>query len=882
MNTNEVDIDRVVDYKYEYSGQLKKVKPSGTDQLIACCPFHNDDTPSFTVNTKTGQYECKGCGEKGNYTTFYAKINGISTKDAYKEILKKYSIADEEWKPEQKEQRYTIKEYAFAKRLDEEWLRKTFCLREGKDKDGTPYIIIPYFDENKKETTYRKRYMPKAFKWKYGSSGKIGMYGEWRLDEMRDLGYVVIIEGESDTQTLWYLNIPGLGCPGASFFKPEFISKLEGLRLYIHVEPDQGGQAFLKNITTKLKDFDFIGEVYQFSCKQYGVKDPSDLYMKYGKEDARHKIDEALKNAKLINLEHLEESIPEAVKGFSINLRNPDKWTYTEKGGIQHQNEKTGAYATVCKTPIIISKRLRSMEFGDEKVEIEYKRDGEVKSAIFPRSTIFQSKSITVLADLGCTITSENAKHVVSFLSALEAENMDIIPVADSTSTFGWQTKGRFLPGHGDDIVLDIEPSLRGWANAYEVKGTFDDWKKTIEPHRERDKFRFILAASFAAPMLKWLSQRIFFIYNWGGSKGGKTAGLKAALSVWGDPDKLMVNFNATQVALERMAGFYCDLPLGIDERQLAGNNQGSLEKIVYMLASGTGRARGSKSGGLQEMRTWRTVALATGEEPISTDTSQTGISTRILEVYGGPFEDEKSASLMHQQAGMNCGWAGPFFIKKLMELGSEELKTKYESMLEYVYTKSNGENGSHAASIATVALADMLIDMWIFGSTSEGRSEDRARTMADYILDEQKAADAGDVNEHAVQFIVDWILSNKNFFGINSVGTCLGYTDSGHAYIFPSMLNQALTKAGYSPRKTLKYMADKGYITTSQNNGKTVSSVLKYFDSKRCRMVDFHINKFTKDVDPLLDEEEAAELNKPMSIDEFVAVGEQESLPFD
>ena len=202
----------------------------------------------------------------------------------------------------------------------------------------------------------------------------------------------------------------------------------------------------------------------------------------------------------------------------------------------------------------------------------------------------------------------------MSFLAALEAENIDIIQKADSTSTFGWQTRGRFLPGHGDDIVLDIEPSLRGWAAAYHTAGTFEGWIATMQPHRSRDKFRFILAASFAAPLLKIIQQRIFFVYNWGGSKGGKTAALKAALSAWGDPERLMVNFNATQVALERMAGFYNDLPLGIDERQLAGQKQENLEKIVYMIASGTGRARGSKGGGLQTLNTWRTVALATGE----------------------------------------------------------------------------------------------------------------------------------------------------------------------------------------------------------------------------------------------------------------------------
>lgn len=848
MNTNRINIDQVVDYRSEYSSPLKKVKITG-DQLIACCPFHNDDTPSFTVNLKTGQYECKGCGEKGNYTTFYAKQHGLDTKDAYKEILQKYGVADEEWKPEQKEQRYTIKEYAFAKRLDEEWLKKTCCLREGKDKDGTPYIIIPYFDVDGKETTYRKRYMPKAFKWKYGSSGKIGMYGEWRLKEIREVGYSVIVEGESDTQSCWYLNIPALGCPGASFFKLEFIDRLEGLRLYIHVEPDQGGQAFLKNITTKLKDFNFLGEVYQFSCKVYGVKDPSDLYIKYGEQEARQKLDKAIENAKLIDLDHLDEAIPESVKGMPVNLRIPEPWVLSDKG-VHLYNPKTDTYNLVCRTPIIISRRFKNYETREEKVEISFYRDKEWESAVFPRSTIFTTKGIVSLADLGCTITSENAKLIVKYLGDLEAENMNIIPRAESCSALGWQTKGRFLPGHGDDIVLDIEPSLRGWANAYEVKGTFDDWKKTMQPHRERDKFRFILAASFAAPMLKWLNQRIFFVYNWGDSKGGKTAGLKAALSVWGDPEKLMVNFNATQVALERMAGFYCDLPLGIDERQLAGNNQGSLEKIVYMLASGTGRARGSKSGGLQEMRTWRTVALATGEEPISTDTSQTGISTRILEIYGGPFNDEKSASLMHQQSGMNCGWAGPFFIKKLMELGSEVLKKKYEVMYKEICDLVKDVNGSHMSGITTVALADFLIDTWIFIDDASAEVADnqkawnRAVKMAKVILTEQAAENSTDVNENALQFITDWILSNEKSFGKNACGICYGFIEDEYAYCYPSILNSVLKNAGFSARKTMKYLAEEGFVESSICQGKRIYSIIRWFQNRSQRFVKIKIKE--------------------------------------
>lgn len=62
---------------------------------------------------------------------------------------------------------------------------------------------------------------------------------------------------------------------------------------------------------------------------------------------------------------------------------------------------------------------------------------------------------------------------------------------------------------------------------------------------------------------------------------------------------------------------------------------------------------------------------------------------------------------------------------------------------------------------------------------------------MARNILQEQMNADTGDVNENATQYIVDWILSNKDSFGEKAFGTCLGMIQNKNAYIFPSMLTQ-------------------------------------------------------------------------------------------
>lgn len=864
---DSVNLDQVVDYRAEYTAVIQKYKITG-DNLVGLCPFHQDRNDSFSVDLKTGKWHCFAEDEGGNFVTFWAKYQGIDTKEAYKEILARYGITPEHERQAQSTNAsglgsYTLERYSFDKRLPADFLRDTCRVDTGRDRDGTEYLRMPYFFEDGKEAAIRKRYAKKEFRWMRGSKGKICLYGEWRLPGIRKAGYAVLVEGESDTQTLWYLGIPAIGIAGASMFKDYQTIGLQDLKLYIHKEPDGGGDTFYRKLTHALADTGFTGEVYVWSCQSLGKKDPSDVYLAHGKEEAAKLIREALKRAKAVDLE--AEMREEPITGAPLSLRTPEGWIFSDKG-ISWIDPKTHTPANVCRTPILLTQRLKSLETGDEKMEVAFKRDGEWQRAIYPRSVIFSSRSITTLADLGCTITSENSKNVVKFLGALESENIDIIPKNDATSTFGWQPGRRFIPGHDEGITLDIDPSQRGMAAAYCQNGTMERWIEHMAPHRSREKFRFILAASFAAPLLRIVKQRIFFVYNWGGSKGGKTAALKAALSAWGDPERLMVNFNATQVGLERTAAFYCDLPLGIDERQLAGNNQGALEKIVYMIASGTGKIRGAKSGGIQTVHQWRTVALATGEEPLSTETSQTGVSTRVLEIYGGPFDNEQDAALMHQQAAMDCGWAGPAFIEHILQMDEREIVERYEDMQRYIRETSQGKNGSHIAGIAAVALADSLIDEWFFGGNPR-ESVAEAKRMAASILINQVEANTTDVNENAVQFIVDWVLANRSYFGANAIGTCLGFTsESGNtAYIFPSMLNQALTKAGYSPRKTMKYMAERGLITaTKDKNGKKQYSTIKWFGDRSCRFVEFFIGKLASAKDPIDDYDEMHDGQEP------------------
>lgn len=57
-----------------------------------------------------------------------------------------------------------------------------------------------------------------------------------------------MVEGESDTQSLWYMGLPALGVAGADLFKREQVELLQGLKLYVHKEPDQGGNVHGQNL----------------------------------------------------------------------------------------------------------------------------------------------------------------------------------------------------------------------------------------------------------------------------------------------------------------------------------------------------------------------------------------------------------------------------------------------------------------------------------------------------------------------------------------------------------------------------------------------------------------------------------------------------------
>ena len=142
---------------------------------------------------------------------------------------------------------------------------------------GRPAVRIPYVDAEGTEIAVRFRIGlagDDRFRWRRGSKPRL--YGLQRVEHAHEAGYVVLVEGESCTQSLWQAGFPAVGLPGANQWREDRDAEaFDGLEaIYMVVEPDQGGAALLARIATSR-----VRERVRLVRLQ-GTKDTSELYQR--------------------------------------------------------------------------------------------------------------------------------------------------------------------------------------------------------------------------------------------------------------------------------------------------------------------------------------------------------------------------------------------------------------------------------------------------------------------------------------------------------------------------------------------------------------------------------------------------------------------------
>ena len=497
-----------------------------------------------------------------------------------------------------------------------------------------------------------------------------------------------------------------------------------------------------------------------------------------------------------------------------------------EFGGIYRQSEVYGRI-DVCSHPIMPVKRVVSVDNGKAKIELAFCRgkDGW-KTMIVPKACVASTQKIIELADQNIAVTSENARELVKYLSSVESMNYDDLPTQLSTSHLGWLPNGEFAP-YAEDVVYDgNSEEYQRIFNNFVACGSEDTWMSVAKSVRSGKSLaaRIALAASFAAPLVKFCGDLPFIIHLWGATGCGKTVALLLAASVWCKPDRgsgYIKTLGDTKNAQEIFAAFCQNTPVLFDELQLVAEYK-TYDDMIYKLCQGTSKGRATRDGGLRRQNMWSNCFITTGETPILQSSSGGGAYNRCIEVkYGDTplFGDQQHASDVAETVKENYGFAGRKFIEAVSRPGMiEAIKVNFEKFKNKLLEDETKEP-KQAIAAATILIADMIVDKVLF---RDGKSV-TVEEIKSYLVNSSEI----DVNQRCYQYLVGWVSENSQHFDDDAEihGGRWGKFEGEYVSISKNKFDEALLSGGFRSRAFLEWCKQKNlsiyenYGPNSRNN---------------------------------------------------------------
>jgi putative DNA primase/helicase len=513
------------------------------------CPSHDDSTGSLSVTLIPGEKILLKCFAGCSYKSLCADLGykesdlfqpkpgrssssipaGGSKETSRPATAKKTTPKKSKPKKEHIPGTMTLERLAEKKALPEQWLRDQYGLRNGSNAKYGKYISIPYWAADKKPLNLgRLRPHEKASTgmiWKYGA--KPTLYGLWFLPRIKELGWTVLVEGESDCWTLWHHKLPCLGIPGADMIGKIEPAHVAGLRrVFVFLEPDRGGVTFKEKIPARLKEIEYTGEICFLSLADY--EDPSDLHVKGGPEEFDRVFKAALKDAeaKPYRPEEQPPTKPED---------KPD--ALTDLGNAERIRRKFGAYSRWCeewKEWFIwdgkrwgADKENKIMRLAARTVRNIYNELSALSDNRDKRDALFaHAKKSEGKQRIMSMIELTKALEGTNILSSQLDSHSELLTVNNGVVDL---PTGKLLPARQDYYLTRLAPV------DYDSSATCPTWLKFLDQIMEGDQEMVkFLQRAVGYSLTGLCNERCFFILH-GEGKNGKSTFLETIQAMLAD-----------------------------------------------------------------------------------------------------------------------------------------------------------------------------------------------------------------------------------------------------------------------------------------------------------------------------------------------------------
>lgn len=184
------------------------------------------------------------------------------------------------------------------------------------------------------------------------------------------------------------------------------------------------------------------------------------------------------------------------------------------------------------------------------------------------------------------------------------------------------------------------------------------------------------VCAALAGLLRNWCpDSENFIVHLYNDSSSGKTTALKAAAGLWGNPQRLIDMWRATDNGLEGRCVARNDMALFLDEAGMVANDD-IIKNAVYMIGNGGEKLRASRDGTERKPRTFRLVTLSTGERALLRGERHAGQEVRALEIpthITGSFWEKSisnaaEAERLSNQLSEHYGFAADLSIQYILD----------------------------------------------------------------------------------------------------------------------------------------------------------------------------------------------------------------------
>jgi hypothetical protein len=512
-------------------------------------------------------------------------------------------------------------------------------------------------------------------------------------------------------------------------------------------------------------------------------------------------------------------------------LQIPEGWHASLSGIFERVQPSTGGiltyiggvpYRRVAHRPILPVRREVHIDLGCHWLGVAWPSPEGWRTIDAPRQELLQAKTLSGLAGAGAPVHSENARQIVRFLAAVEAENEVTIPLGQIASRLGWKTAGSSLcflladqaVGPGADHLRwgASEYSQEALLRGFRRRGDPADWARAWDLAREHAGASLSVLAALGSVLVSLILTASNWILDfYGPTSMGKTSAARLGASCWGAAHPgtaapSMWTWDLSTTGLERLGQILGGLPLILDDTQRA-RSPAELAAFAYLHAGAVGRVRGTPDG-LRAIASWRSILISTGEAPLTSFSRDAGTRARVLSVADPPFGPpcEGSAvkvSTIRNLTAASYGHVGPDFVAWLLADPSrvEALNSRYT----VIRTRREHEAGTDPVMARA---ADYLALLELVAEVFEESTGLRAPTKEALMLAERAAREsAADADQAGAAFDVVLDLIDR--------GDCLGVIshEGERVLVRSTWLNDELKERGFSDTYVRRVWITRGWL---------------------------------------------------------------------